>query len=184
MNAPPDAAPPRKSIIVGVGGTFIVLILVMLSLFSVAMVVRDIGHKHDVATWPETTAVVFGSRIDDIRHDPQAEGRFRWRPTISFTYEIDGERFKTDNKRLVEPMTRADAEAVIAQYPPQQPFTLYYDPEDPEDVTFDDDPPWIRGETFGFLVPSMMFWIFFGGWLVPAMLRNRRARRASALDAR
>lgn len=179
MNAPPDAA-PRKSYIVSAGGTFILIILVMLSLFSVAKVIADIDDKRDVATWPETTAVVFGSRVDDVKHKPQAEGRLRWRPTISFTYEIDGEHFKTDNKRLVEPMTRADAEAIVAEYPPEQPFTLYYDPDDPKDVAFDNDPPWVKSETFGFLVPSVMFWIYFGGWLVPAMLRNRRERRRSA----
>lgn len=182
MTAPqaPASRNPIDSDVVRFGGGFIVVCLVLISIVGFGMAIGDVSHYFDIKTWPSTTGTVVRAAIDDVRgEDSAAQGRFRFKPLLSFTYEIDGEARKDTSERLFEPMDKSSAAKVVAAHPPGSALPIYYDPDKPKKITLDNDPPLMKAGTMGFLIPSVVMWIYFGGWLIPAMLRNRRARRQS-----
>ncbi len=176
-------ASPYSSDIVRFGGGAIIVILTLISLVAVGMTIGDVSHHFDVKRWPKVAGVVTKSRVNDVRGKNGAKGRLRFEPQVSFTYERDGETLKGNNARDVEPMSKADATSVVADYPVGGTIVVLYDPESPDKLTLDDDPPLVRGATFGFLLPSVLYWVYFGGWLIPAVIRGRRARRQAAANA-
>jgi hypothetical protein len=171
---------PIDSDIVRFGGGFILVCLTLVALVGIAMAIKDVQHHYDVADWPTTTATVTRSVLDDVRGTESTEGARHFRPLFGFTYEVEGKTFKTDTRRIFGPMRRGDAAAIVAEYAPGTTFPVYYDPEDPDDVALDNDPPLLSGQSVGFLVPTLAYGIYFGGWLVPAFFRKRRARRTAA----
>ena len=166
---------PRDSDIVKGGGAFILIILAMISLVSVLMAVGDVIRWARVGDWEPVPATVTRAYI---KEDTGTRDALRWRPIVEFSYEVDGRRYEESNRRFIDEMTRSEAEAYIDPRKPGATIEAWFDPDDHDDATLDADPPPLRPETLGFLIPSLGLWIYFGGWLIPAMLKNRRARRA------
>ena len=166
-----SAPSPRNSGIVKGGGAFILIILAMISLLGVSMAVGDVIRWVRVDGWEPVSATVTRA---SIKEDTSTRDAFRWRPIVDFEYEVAGQRYEESNRKRIDEMARTEAESYIDARKPGTTIEAWYDPNDHDDATLDPDPPFMRAETLGFLVPSLGLWVYFGGWLIPAMLKKRR----------
>lgn len=149
------------------------MILGLLAVIAVGMTIRDVTHYFDVGDWAQAEATVVQA---SIREDHNESGSLRHRPVVKYTFEVDGAVFEANSAKEAPWMSRADAQTVIDAHPRGGTVSVFFDPDKPKHSTLDPDPPLLQGVTLGFLVPTIGYLVYFCGWLLPAWIRNRRAR--------
>lgn len=167
---------PPPSDIVRFGGGAILAIVALLSVFGVLMAIGDVVRWARADTLIATEALVTRTVIDE---NTGTSDSVRYRPIVTFEYQVDGQSYTEDNGRVADVMTRAEAEAFIAEHKRGSTITVWYEPNDHDDAYLDNDPPALRVSTVAFLVPALGLAFYFGGWLIPAWRKNRQAAKSA-----
>lgn len=86
------------------------------------------------ATWPTTEGTIVAARVAEkvnVNATAVEEDKLNYVPAIQYSYTVDDQLLTADNLRYFEDPqfgVRADAQAVVDDYQPGDPITVYYNP--------------------------------------------------------
>lgn len=144
-------------------------VLIGASLIALALAARSYWQAKASADWPQVQAIVVQSEIE---RNSDSKGQTRYRPRVSYRYQIEGREILGDRIYFGESsfLLEADAREVVAPYPVGATVTASYDPGDADSAVL--EPGRARNLTW-LLVIGLAFGI--PGVLV-AFLAPRNAR--------
>lgn len=110
-------------------GKLIIVLGLPLFVWMLFTLGKDIRKAHASRSWPTTPGVVLSSEIERSsgQHGPT------YKPRVQYSYhigraELSGDRISFRMAPLF--FTRRYAEELVARYPPTNPITVYYHPDD------------------------------------------------------
>jgi len=169
-----DPKAQTHSDIVRFGGGALLVIVTFVALIGVLMVIADVAKYFAVRSYEATPGIVTKSRVMAARGMSSRDAQAR--PVASIDYVYAGESVRVTDVPLGPIGSRRAASETVAEHPVGSPITVYVDPDDIDDPELDNDRPLMSADTLGFAIPSLAYFVYFAGWLVPAFVRNRRAR--------
>ncbi len=163
------AAKPRRlrdSPIILIGGGFLALVVLLIAFVGVTSVAGRAILKRDVHRFVETEGTLIRARV-------VGSGRSGYRPEITFSYEVNGERLTGTNQRTVTPMSQSAAKAVVAEVAERRTLPVFYDPKKPKRVIVYKQ---ISLETseFASSIGILLVGLVIGAQIVIALIRRRR----------
>jgi lipopolysaccharide export LptBFGC system permease protein LptF len=110
--------------------------------FGLIFVIISITSKRRAAAaqaWPTIPGTVLASRVD-IHTSTDSDGHrtTTYKPVVDYQYTIMGQEFRASRIAFgANTFSRNKSESIIAMYPPNQPLTVHYNPDKPQDAVLE-----------------------------------------------
>ena len=118
--------------------SMIPLLIAVAALAGAALSARGVWRRRGVSRWPETTATVTDTELEELgspvqnRESPDQTRRYLAR--VHIVFRVEGREVASDNGRFDGAPTftsRQAAEAYLADYPPGRTLAIRHDPMAP-----------------------------------------------------
>ncbi len=117
---------------------FIALILFGIAAWLLVPGVRELRQALASRSWPSTPGKIVSADVVDVapvNTDMDSRHRESYRPVIEYAYEVNGKSYRANHRvfgdESISYGSQSKAEAIIADYPPEQVVQVYYDPANP-----------------------------------------------------
>jgi Protein of unknown function (DUF3592) len=120
---------PASTVFIGL------MVACALEFFAAAAFLPVVYHRADSISWPISTGMISGVKLNEWSHKPHAEAMFK--PVVLYDYTVNGVRHQGDRVSFedsdgVRVLTKKEATAWIDRnYPIGKRLPVYYDPRDP-----------------------------------------------------
>lgn len=117
------------------------IVLGLVALALLALGIRGLRRLANISSWPLVDATVVSRGVDEL-HPEKEQGGPTHRPTLVYSYTIDGRSYRSSRMGVTSNafdfFSEQAAQAFLARYPPGSKVEIRVSPADPAYSVFDD----------------------------------------------